>query len=67
MYICSWSYILYKFVVNDFSSTTETNLWQNVKWPVVIFQHAALLEVSNNIHLGFVHKRLLNKAYLYYR
>ncbi|XP_012240509.1 very-long-chain (3R)-3-hydroxyacyl-CoA dehydratase hpo-8 isoform X1 [Bombus impatiens] len=43
--VFGWSYILYKFVVNDFSSTTEANLWQNVKWPVVIFQHAALLEI----------------------
>ncbi|PBC29568.1 very-long-chain (3R)-3-hydroxyacyl-CoA dehydratase hpo-8 [Apis cerana] len=40
-----WSYILYKLLTNDYSSTIEANLWQNIKWPVIIFQHAALLEV----------------------
>lgn len=44
-YFCSWSYILYKLLTNDYSSTIEANLWQNIKWPVIIFQHAALLEV----------------------
>lgn len=47
-YFFSWSYILYKLLINDYSSTIEANLWQNIKWPVIIFQHAALLEVIDN-------------------
>ncbi|XP_053979371.1 very-long-chain (3R)-3-hydroxyacyl-CoA dehydratase hpo-8 [Hylaeus volcanicus] len=43
--VLGWCYILYKFLQSDFSSPTRATLWQNVKWPVVIFQHAAFLEV----------------------
>ncbi|XP_076179655.1 3-hydroxyacyl-CoA dehydratase 1 [Ptiloglossa arizonensis] len=43
--VFGWCYIFYKFLQNDFSSTTGPDLWQSVKWPVIIFQHAALLEV----------------------
>ncbi|XP_076281461.1 3-hydroxyacyl-CoA dehydratase 1 [Lasioglossum baleicum] len=47
--VFGWSYILVKFLQNDFSSTVEANLWQNLKWPVIIFQHAALLEIIHAI------------------
>lgn len=43
--VLGWSYILYKFVTNDFSSASNVDLWNSVKWPVIIFQHAAALEV----------------------
>ncbi|XP_076247504.1 3-hydroxyacyl-CoA dehydratase 1 [Calliopsis andreniformis] len=42
--VFGWCYILYIFL-QHYSSTQETNLWYNAKWPVVFFQHAALLEV----------------------
>ncbi|XP_034185873.1 3-hydroxyacyl-CoA dehydratase 1 [Osmia lignaria lignaria] len=42
--VFGWSYILYKFLINDFT-VSEPNLWRNVKWPVIIFQHAAFLEI----------------------
>ncbi|KOC70617.1 3-hydroxyacyl-CoA dehydratase PHS1 [Habropoda laboriosa] len=51
--VFGWSYILYKFITNDFSSTSEAHLWQNIKWPVIIFQHAAALEIFHTV-LGLV-------------
>lgn len=45
-------------MVNDYSSVSKATLWYNVKWPVIIFQHAALLEVNINIKFVFVHKKL---------
>ncbi|XP_033331479.2 3-hydroxyacyl-CoA dehydratase 1 [Megalopta genalis] len=47
--VFGWSYILLRFFQNDFSSTVELGLWQNLKWPVIIFQHAAILEVVHAI------------------
>ncbi|XP_076662533.1 3-hydroxyacyl-CoA dehydratase 1 [Halictus rubicundus] len=43
--VFGWSYILVKFLQNDFSFTVDESLWQNLKWPLIIFQHAALLEI----------------------
>ncbi|XP_076752329.1 3-hydroxyacyl-CoA dehydratase 1 [Xylocopa sonorina] len=43
--VFGWSYIFYKSMTNDYSSTLEANLWQTIKWPVIVFQHAALLEI----------------------
>ncbi|CAK9817120.1 Very-long-chain (3R)-3-hydroxyacyl-CoA dehydratase 2 [Anthophora plagiata] len=47
--VFGWSYIFYKFVTNDFSSSLEANLWQNIKWPLIIFQHAAVLEILHTV------------------
>ncbi|XP_031847860.1 3-hydroxyacyl-CoA dehydratase 1 [Nomia melanderi] len=47
--VFGWSYILLKFLQNDFSSPVEDNLWQNLKWPVIIFQHAAFLEILHAV------------------
>ncbi|XP_078038549.1 3-hydroxyacyl-CoA dehydratase 1 [Augochlora pura] len=51
--VFGWSYILLKLFQNDFSSTVELGLWQNLKWPVIIFQHAAVLEIVHAI-MGLV-------------
>lgn len=50
--VFGWSYIFYKFLTNDFS-VSQLNLWHDIKWPVIIFQHAALLEVVHAV-IGLV-------------
>ncbi|KZC07431.1 PREDICTED: very-long-chain (3R)-3-hydroxyacyl-CoA dehydratase 2 [Dufourea novaeangliae] len=47
--VFGWAYILLKYLQSDFTSTVDSNLWHNVKWPVIIFQHAALLEIIHAI------------------
>ncbi|XP_043264187.1 very-long-chain (3R)-3-hydroxyacyl-CoA dehydratase hpo-8 [Colletes gigas] len=47
--VFGWCYILYKLLQNNLFSIEPVDLWQNVKWPVVIFQYAALLEILHAI------------------
>ncbi|XP_076633325.1 3-hydroxyacyl-CoA dehydratase 1 [Colletes latitarsis] len=47
--VFGWCYILYKLLQSDLFSTEPVDLWQNVKWPVVIFQYAAFLEIIHAV------------------
>ncbi|OAD60607.1 3-hydroxyacyl-CoA dehydratase 2, partial [Eufriesea mexicana] len=51
--VFGWSYILYKFLNTDLPIMLEGNVWENIKWLVIIFQHAAVLEVVH-ILIGLV-------------
>lgn len=46
--VLGWSYIFYKLLIHDFSSTIEASLWQSLKWPIIIFQNAAVLEIIHS-------------------
>ncbi|XP_076684841.1 3-hydroxyacyl-CoA dehydratase 1 isoform X2 [Andrena cerasifolii] len=45
--VLGWCYIFFIFSQHDFPTKSVANLWHSVKWPVIIFQHAAFLEVMH--------------------
>lgn len=40
-----WSYLLWKFIAHFLNHGTLNTLWPQIKWTVIIFQNAAILEV----------------------
>lgn len=44
IFCCSWSYLLFQ-LINHYVSGSKTPLYETLKWTVIIFQNAAVLEV----------------------
>lgn len=55
--VIGWSYLLLQILGHYLSFNDTTPLWEKVKWTVIIFQNAALIEVVN-VALGFVKSNL---------
>ncbi|KAF4527504.1 hypothetical protein B566_EDAN016201 [Ephemera danica] len=43
--VAGWSYLLYQMILYYTNPSPEQSLWETVKWTVIVFQNAAILEV----------------------